>query len=149
MKSIDISPSDYDRHGRLRLPFLFWCALVLQARTWILFVMAGASRGQGDALLTLFYPDHNRFWLGLLPGLPAALAFFLSARREHHPRLWRAIYPLLLLVQLALVLWQPSRWFSGEALSGIGLSLLVIDLFILWWLATSRRLRACFYSSDE
>ena len=29
--------------------------------------MAGASRQQGDAILNLFYPDHERFWLGLLP----------------------------------------------------------------------------------
>ena len=65
-------------HGRLRLPFLFWCVLLLQARTWVLFLMAGASRQQGDAILNLFYPDHDRFWLGLLPGVPAVLAFLLS-----------------------------------------------------------------------
>jgi hypothetical protein len=28
----------------------------LQARTWVLFVMAAASRGQGDTLLNLFIP---------------------------------------------------------------------------------------------
>jgi hypothetical protein len=27
-------------------------------------LMAGASRQQGDALLNLFYPDHDNFWLG-------------------------------------------------------------------------------------
>lgn len=32
---------------------LFWCVLLLQARTRVLFVMAGASRGQGDTLLNL------------------------------------------------------------------------------------------------
>ena len=51
MKSIDFHPGDYDSHGRVRLPFLFWCVLLLQARTWVLFLMAGASRQQGDALL--------------------------------------------------------------------------------------------------
>ncbi len=55
MKSTEFHPGDYDVHGRLRLPFLFWCVLLLQARTWVLFVMAGASRGQGDTLLNLFY----------------------------------------------------------------------------------------------
>ena len=70
MKSTEFHPGDYDVHGRLRLPFLFWCVLLLQARTWVLFVMAGASRGQGDTLLNLFYPDHDAFWLGLLPGVP-------------------------------------------------------------------------------
>ncbi|WP_373963421.1 DUF2919 domain-containing protein [Kosakonia sacchari] len=144
MKSTEIYPADYDSHGRLKLPFLFWCVLLLQARTWVLFVIAGASRGQGDALLALFYPDHDDFWLGLLPGIPAALTFLLSGRRDHFPRLWRALYPLVLLVQLALLVWQPWRWFTGEALSGIGLFLVIADLVALWWLATNRRLRACF-----
>jgi len=79
MKSIDFHPGDYDSHGRVRLPFLFWCVLLLQARTWVLFVLAGASRDQGNTLLNLFYPDHDNFWLGLLPGIPAVLAFLLSA----------------------------------------------------------------------
>ena len=89
MKSTEFSPADYDPQGRLRLPFLFWCLLLLQARTWVLFLMAGASRDQGDALLNLFYPDHSLFWIGLLPGVPAVLAFLLSGRRHVYPRVWR------------------------------------------------------------
>lgn len=61
MKNTEFIPADFDTHGRLRLPFLFWCVLLLQARTWVLFLMAGASRQQGDALLNLFYPDHDNF----------------------------------------------------------------------------------------
>lgn len=91
MKSTEFHPGDYDVQGRLRLPFLFWCVLLLQARTWVLFVMAGASRGQGDTLLNLFYPDHDAFWLGLLPGVPAVLAFLCSGRRQAIPRFWRAL----------------------------------------------------------
>ena len=76
MKNTEFIPADFDAHGRLRLPLLFWCVLLLQARTWVLFLMAGASRQQGDAILNLFYPDHERFWLGLLPGVPAVLAYY-------------------------------------------------------------------------
>ena len=68
MKSTEFHPVHYDAHGRLRLPLLFWLVLLLQARTWVLFVIAGASREQGTALLNLFYPDHDNFWLGLIPG---------------------------------------------------------------------------------
>ena len=75
MKSTEFHPVHYDAHGRLRLPLLFWLVLLLQARTWVLFVIAGASREQGTALLNLFYPDHDNFWLGLIPGIPAVLAF--------------------------------------------------------------------------
>ncbi|MGU5920582.1 DUF2919 family protein, partial [Klebsiella quasipneumoniae] len=43
MKNTEFIPADFDAHGRLRLPFLFWCVLLLQARTWVLFLMAGAG----------------------------------------------------------------------------------------------------------
>ena len=36
------------------------------------------------------------------------------------------------------------QWLSGEALSGVGLSLFLLDIYALWWLLSNRRLRACF-----
>ncbi|WP_077887355.1 DUF2919 domain-containing protein [Escherichia coli] len=119
MKSTEFHPVHYDAHGRLRLPLLFWLVLLLQARTWVLFVIAGASREQGTALLNLFYPDHDNFWLGLIPGIPAVLAFLLSGRRATFPRTWRVLYFLLLLAQVVLLCWQPWLWLNGESVSGI------------------------------
>lgn len=144
MKSIEFLPSDFDPHGRLRLPFLFWCVLLLQARTWVLFVIAGSSREQGASLLTLFYPEHDNFWIGLIPGIPAVLAFLFSGRRHHFPRFWPALWSMLTIAQLVLLLWQPFLWLAGEAFTGIGLTLAMADLFALWWLLTNPRLRACF-----
>ncbi|POT59972.1 hypothetical protein C3432_04535 [Citrobacter amalonaticus] len=144
MKSTDFHPTDYDSHGNLRLPFLFWCVLLLQARTWVLFVIAGSSREQGTALLNLFYPDHDNFWLGLLPGIPAVLAFLLSGRRHTFPRLWRALHGLLVGAQFVLLCWQPVLWFNGDPVNGIGLTLVVADVVALVWLLTHQRLRACF-----
>ncbi|TGD69113.1 hypothetical protein C9F07_16345, partial [Salmonella enterica subsp. enterica serovar Poona] len=51
MKSTEFHPADYDVHGRLRLPFLFWCVLLLQARPWGLFLITGTSRRQRYTLL--------------------------------------------------------------------------------------------------
>ena len=87
MKSTEIHPADYDAQGRVRLPFLFWCVLLLQARTWVLFVMAAASRGQGDTLLKLFYPDHDAFWLGLLPGRTGGGGFLVQRSAARNPAL--------------------------------------------------------------
>ena len=126
MKSTEFHPVHYDAHGRLRLPLLFWLVLLLQARTWVLFVIAGASREQGTALLNLFYPDHDNFWLGLIPGIPAVL-----------------------LAQVVLLCWQPWLWLNGESVSGIGLALVVADIVALIWLLTNRRLRACFNEEKE
>ncbi|VEA34690.1 membrane protein [Salmonella enterica subsp. enterica] len=112
MKSTEFHPADYDVHGRLRLPFLFWCVLLLQARAWVLFVIAGSSRGQGNTLLNFFYPDHDNFWLGLLPGVPAVVAFLLSGRREAFPGVWRWLRGLLILAQLVSLCWLPVMWLG-------------------------------------
>ena len=149
MKNAEFHPADYDGHGHLRLPFLFWFVLLLQARTWVLFVIAGSSREQGTALLNLFYPDHDTFWLGLLPGIPAVIAFLLSGRRYTFPRLWQALRLLLIVAQVALLCWQPVLWFNGSPVNGVGLSLVVADIVALLWLLTNRRMRACFTLEKE
>lgn len=149
MKNIEFHPAHYDSHGHLRLPILFWLVLLLQARTWVLFVIAGASREQGTALLNLFYPDHDNFWQGLLPGIPAVLAFLLSGRRNAFPRIWHMLYALLIVAQVVLLCWQPVLWFNGSPVNGIGLTLVVMDCVALLWLLTNPRLRACFANEKE
>ncbi len=69
-----VDPGQFDAHGRLRLPLLFWCVLLLQARTWVLFLMAGASRQQGDATSIRSIPITQRF-VGSLLRRAAVLAF--------------------------------------------------------------------------
>ncbi|EPF15627.1 MULTISPECIES: DUF2919 domain-containing protein [Cedecea] len=142
-------PADYDSQGNLKAPLLFWAVLLLQARTWVLLVLAGASRQQGDALLGLFYPDRDTFWLGLIPGVPAAFAFLLSGRRHLWPRFWRAFRWLLVAAQAALLVWQLALLAGGEELTATTIVLLVADLFALWWLVVNRRLRDYFAVQSE
>lgn len=106
-------------------------------------------REQGNTLLNLFYPDHDAFWLGLLPGVPAVLAFLLSGRRFAFPVIWRWLRGLLILAQLVLLCWQPVMWLAGDPLNGVGLALLVADIVALIWLLTNQRLRACFSLEKE
>ncbi|MDU6926022.1 DUF2919 domain-containing protein [Franconibacter helveticus] len=142
-------PSDYDGKGMLKPPALFWAVLLLQARTWALFVLAGASREQGEALLALFYPDRAAFWLGLLTGIPAALAFLLSGRRERFPRLWRAWRWVLIATQTWLLALQLFMLMSNEASGAAAAALLAADFFALWWLGFNARLRACFMTQGD
>ena len=99
MKNIEFHPADYDGHGHLRLPFLFWLVLLLQARTWVLFVIAGSSREQGTALLNLFYPDHA-FMAGIATAIDccAGGAALLAAR--------------------SLVQWRSCQWRGSGAGGG-------------------------------
>lgn len=56
---------------------------------------------------------------------------------------------LLILAQLALLVWQPVLWWGGEPLTGIGIALLVADIVALLWLLTNPRLRACFTHQED
>lgn len=139
------TPDDYDSKGQLRLPLLFWFILLLQARTWVLFIMAGASRQQGTQLLELFYPDRNIFWLGMALGIPAAAGLLLTGYRQRWPALWRAwrwVLSATLLLSLGLTLWQSAQ--EGD-LTAFALWLpALFDLLALFWLLLNRRLKACF-----
>lgn len=137
-------PDEYDGKGQLRLPFL-WLILLLQARTWLLLVMAGASRQQGNNLLALFYPDRQAFWIGLALGAPALLGLLLTGYRLRWPRLWRAWKSVLVLSLLVNLLWQGVQFVQGDLLSSpLPLLLSLFDLLALGWLQFNHRLRDCF-----
>ena len=138
-------PDEYDARGQLRLPFLFWLILLLQARTWLLLVMAGASRQQGNDLLALFYPDRQAFWVGLALGLPALAGLLLTGHRTRLPRLWHAWRSVLALSLLINLLWQGWQFTQGDLLSSpLPLLLTLFDLLALLWLQFNRRCRDCF-----
>jgi len=143
-------PDEYDAKGQLRLPFLFWLLLLLLARTWILLVMAGASRQQGSDLLGLFYPDRQAFWLGLALGAPALTGLLLTGYRARWPRLWQAwrwVLALSLAVNLA---WQGATFASGDLLaSPWPLLLTLFDGLALLWLLVNVRLRDCFLPEHQ
>lgn len=144
-RMMPFTPDDYDSKGQLRLPLLFWLILLLQARTWVLFIMAGASRQQGAELLELFYPDTHIFWLGMALGVPAAVGLLLTGYRQRWPALWcawRWVLCASLLLSLALMLWQSGQ--EGDLSSPALWLPALFDLLALLWLLFSRRLRACF-----
>ncbi|MBJ3815129.1 DUF2919 domain-containing protein [Shimwellia pseudoproteus] len=137
-------PSDFDRHGLLRLPPAFWGILLLQARNWVLLLLAGASRSEGGTLLALFYPDRSLFLVGLIPGVPAVLAFLLTGRRQVFPRLWYCWRWVLIATQLVIIALQLLALNGFSALSGPGVALLTGDVFALWLLLFQQRVRDCF-----
>ncbi len=139
------SPDDYDHKGQLRLPLIFWIILLLQARSWLLLIMAGASRDQGNTLLELFYPETSVFWIGMALGVPAAAGLLLTGYRQRLPRLWRAWRGVLCADLLAMLLQQGlTVWLGDEALSPLVLLFMLFDLLALGYLLFSQRLRDCF-----
>jgi len=141
----DFSPDYFDANGLLRLPLWFWVVLLLQARTWLIFVMAGVSRQQGGELLQLIYPDNQAFWRGMALGIPAALALIIAGRRQQWPRLWRYWHGVLIVSVLgALGLQMFTLWQSDSGDDLLGSLLALADACALAALLCSTRLRACF-----
>ena len=127
------------------LPFLLWVILLFQARAWLLLVMAGASRQQGDTLLRLFVPDTSTFFVGLAMGLPALLCMVLSGYRQRFPRVWWVCRYVLLASGALLCSWQLSQW-STVALEASP-TLLIMTLFDVlneFALFTLPHLKKCF-----
>lgn len=150
MVRLKYPPEEYDAKGQLRLPFLFWLILLLQARTWLLLMMAGASRQQGNDLLALFYPDRQSFWLGLALGVPSAIGLLLTGYRQRWPRLWQSWRWVLSLSLLINLLWQGGNLWQGEMPdSPFPLLLTLFDLLTLYWLQTHRRLRDSFLPEHQ
>ncbi|HAU5562817.1 DUF2919 domain-containing protein [Pantoea sp. BL1] len=145
MMGLKYLPDEYDAKGQLRLPFLFWLILLLQARTWLLLVMAGASRQQGNDLLALFYPDRQSFWIGLALGIPAAAGLLLTGYRQRWPRLWQSGRQVLSVSLLISLLSQGYGLIQGAFPDAPWpLLLTLFDLLALIWLQTHQRLRDCF-----
>ena len=139
------TPDDFDAKGQLKLPLAFWAVLLLQARTWLLFVMAGASREQGASLLALFYPDTQAFWIGMALGVPAALGLLLTGYRQRFPRIWQAWRWVLCLTLVGIVTLQAiGLSLDDEAASPVVILLTGFDLIALIWLGFSVRIRDCF-----
>ncbi|KGD72438.1 membrane protein [Tatumella morbirosei] len=142
---IHYSPENYDSKGQLKLPFLFWLILILQARTWIVLVIAGASRQQGETLLSLFYPDRQGFYPGLALGLIAVAAFLLSGYRQRMMRLWSAWRWVLVAGSLITFGWQLTQLnYVLLEQSPLPVILLIFDLLSAYWLLANHRLRDCF-----
>ncbi|MGL5759206.1 DUF2919 domain-containing protein [Plesiomonas sp.] len=138
-------PDEYDNHGQLRLPWLFWAILILQAKTWVLFIIAGASRETGDTLLKLFYPSIDDFWFGMSLGLPAVTLFFLAGHRKNWPKVWplsRFLLPLMLLGDVLMLFKQAITKPADFALPNA--ALLMITVWALLYVVRSKRLAAVF-----
>ncbi len=144
------SPDDFNTHCMLRLPWAFWLVLILQAKTWFLFVVAGSSRQQGADLLALFYPDRGLFWSGMLVGLPAALGFLLSGRRHLWKGLWKSWRWVLILTTLAQMgLQAVPFWTNSNDVTLLSLVILLLDLLAVAYLLFNSRLIDSFKISES
>ena len=133
-------PSDYDRSGMLKLPWLFWCVLLLQMRSFVSVMYAQAFDGIAPAEMSIT--------VTLIPAIPALFVFglFMRARRYWGWRLWCTGRWLLIICQCIQLGLPFFFWLQGRELTGWSVALLILDALALCWLLFSQRLWACFTS---
>ena len=142
--------SAYNEQGDLKAPMWLYLLLAFLGRTWLLFVIAAASRGVGSDLLALFYPNHYYFYLGLASATPT-IALLLVGRlktskkhktpRPWAQRLWQygpGIIGINLAVDVSLQLMALSHQLQD--LSLYQLLPLLLSFWLGWYLLKSRRL---------
>ncbi|EHG5810752.1 DUF2919 domain-containing protein, partial [Salmonella enterica subsp. enterica serovar Nottingham] len=93
---------DFDDHGLLKAPWLFWCGALLQTRAWWMTGLGMVSE-HGGQWLSLFYPDTDLQLTGLAAGLPALTMLFCYPVRGGLPWLARGAY-LLMLAALVIMM---------------------------------------------
>ncbi|EDV9210769.1 DUF2919 family protein [Salmonella enterica] len=136
---------DFDDHGLLKAPWLFWCGVLLQTRTWWLTGL-GMATEQGRHWLSLIYPDMVWQLTGLSAGVAALAMLFCYPVRGSMPVLAKAAYLLMLGVLSVMLAGDISLLTeTWPASAGTGWLILCPELACLVALWPDRRLRAVFF----
>ncbi|WP_427977002.1 DUF2919 family protein [Agarivorans sp.] len=118
---------------------LFTCALL--SRTWLLFAIAASSRQTGGDILSLLYPEHRWFYLGLAIGaLPLSRLLLprLWAKVSEKIQLWGLLLILVADISLQVHAINLNHW-RFELLNAITLWLSLLLGFILLKAALSKQ----------
>lgn len=141
----------YDRYGFLKAPLLVWFIWLFLAKAWVVFVVAGVSRDHGSTILTLFYPDHSLFYLGLSMGMPSLVLMWLINLRTPD-RSWingivssgRSL--TLFMVGLQFIQTLYHVYLEQGSFDWVNAITLIVLLWCFLYLFNSRIVRDCFRS---
>lgn len=139
----------YDEHGWLKPPLWLWFGWILLIRSVVVFIMAGASRQQGNDLLALFYPNHSHFYMSLCMSLPIVFLMWLSnfkkPNRPFMQTLWkqgRWLTILMVVIELSMLI-QSIVINRGEFQLESAVVILLLSWFLIF-LFRSKRVKICF-----
>lgn len=129
----------YDEGGRVKPPLMLWFYIAFIAKSMLILIAALTNRQTTSAMLDIFYPLKNHFYIGLMLGAFGLLIALICGFRE---KIWRAkqtlifrfIKPIIitslaidLIFQIQLA--QHQNWqFSWS----IAFNLLLIITLVYW-----------------
>ncbi|EBV5086543.1 DUF2919 domain-containing protein [Salmonella enterica subsp. enterica serovar Ball] len=144
MRLQGLKAEDFDEQGLLKVPPLFWCGLLLQARAWWLTGLAMATE-HGGPWITFFYPDIRLQAAGLIAGVPALAMLFCYPVRGQLPGLARVVWLLMLLAPVLMAVAGGLALYRLPVPTAPGLVSLCADLACLVAVWPDRRLREVFF----
>ncbi|EEU7751403.1 DUF2919 domain-containing protein [Salmonella enterica] len=141
---------DFDDHGLLKAPWLFWFGALLQTRAWWVTGL-GIATEQGGRCLSLMYPDMAQQLTGLATGVPALAMLFCYPTRGSLPVLAKVAYLVMLIALFVMVGGDISLLTNDNLFSSANAGWLVFctDLACLVALWPDSRLRAVFFCQPE
>lgn len=95
-------PDDFDNNGLLKVPVLFWAALTVLARAWLLTGLMVMTVSSGNVQPGFLWPDLRFLIVALVAGLPGISMIFIYPLRGRWPGLSRANYVLILIALFVL-----------------------------------------------
>ncbi|RXJ71443.1 hypothetical protein CS022_20910 [Veronia nyctiphanis] len=147
------NPDHFDKHGNRKAPVLYLLVSVFLARAWWVFILAGASRQQGESILSLLYPDKYALYTGLVTGLPAICMMLMTGSQHRFPswlkNKWQHFWwclPVSCVVDLAIqvrhmnVLHWQFQWSAAVTL--------LVGVWMTFYIFKSRRVRSLFCALD-
>lgn len=119
MAFIDDRLLDVDKHGTLRAPSIFWIALAVLCRYWILVIVVFASARRAPDVVRVLGEGFS--WYFLLLEIPAILVLLAATRRKPDASaiwrwLWRHSHILIAVTVFAhlgataWLLWTADVW---------------------------------------
>lgn len=140
---------DFDNHGLLKVPWLFWCGVVLEVRGWWLTGL-GILTEHGGHWLSWWYPDMVLQLTGLAAGLPALAMLFLYPVRDSLSWLAGRTYLLMLIAPVVMSAGDIGFMVNVRVqVTDTGWLALSADLVCLVSLWPDSRLRQVFFRSGE
>jgi len=144
--------SAYDGNLTLKVSPTLWLAVIFLLRPYVIMVLSFANRRDPMALLEMFYADRQPMVVASIAALPVILflvAYMKRSKAENvswAKRLWHRGRELLMVsaVLNVFVVFFPYLVDPHHKMTLVGVTQLLITLFVVLFLARSKRVKDTF-----
>lgn len=136
------NPDNFDDHGQLKAPVLFWVGIIVLARAWWLSGLISLMTPDVNTDAGFLWPDIRFSLLALAAGIPGIIMLFIYPVRARLNVFSRAVYVLILAGVFVMLATDISGLVVSRGSWDVGWIFLCLDVagvVMLWpdsWLRT-------------